>query len=202
MLPRLPDVTLLELLIATPTSLLALTCKFATGVQPIPTKPALSIRIDSTPPSVKAIVSAAGKKIPVLVSPDVVMAGADTEPACTVVTPVADNVEKAPVLAVVAPIGVLLIEPPEITGLVKVLPVNATPVIVPPVILGAVIVYVPSLIPSPTSLIWDIISRIVSFTPDGNIPSGAPFGGAALLSAGVREYFVYAMIFLDYSFIY
>jgi hypothetical protein len=42
---------------------------------------------------------------------------------------------------------------------------------------------------------------MVSFTPDGNIPSGAPFGGAALLSAGVREYFVYAMIFLDYNFI-
>jgi hypothetical protein len=49
-------------------------------------------------------VSAAGKKIPVLVSPIVVIAGADTEPACTVVTPVADNVENAPVDAVVAPI--------------------------------------------------------------------------------------------------
>jgi hypothetical protein len=146
-------------------------------------------------------VSAAGKKIPVLVSPVVVMDGADTVPACTVVTPVADNVENAPVDAVVAPIGVLLIEPPEITGLVKVLPVNATPVIVPPVITGAVMVYVPPRMPSPTSRICAIISRIVSFTADGNIPSGAPFGGAALLSAGVREYFVYAMIFLDYNFI-
>jgi hypothetical protein len=71
----------------------------------------------------------------------------------------------------------------------------------PPVITGAVMVYVPPLMPSPTSLIWDIISRIVSFTPDGSIPSGAPFGGAALLSAGVREYLVYAMIFLNYNFI-
>jgi hypothetical protein len=86
-------------------------------------------------------------------------------------------------------------------GLVKVFPVKAAPVIVPPVILGAVMVYVPPRIPSPTSLIWDIISRIVSFTADGNIPSGAPSGGAALLSAGVSEYFVYAMIFLDYNFI-
>jgi hypothetical protein len=55
--------------------------------------------------------------------------------------------------------------------------------------------------PSPTSRICAIISRIVSFTADGNIPSGAPFGGAALLLAGVREYLVYAMIFLDYNFI-
>jgi hypothetical protein len=55
--------------------------------------------------------------------------------------------------------------------------------------------------PSPTSRICAIISRIVSFTADGNIPSGAPSGGAALLLAGVREYFVYAMIFLDYNFI-
>jgi hypothetical protein len=39
------------------------------------------IRILSTPPSVKAIVSAAGKKIPVLVSPDGVIAGAVFEPA-------------------------------------------------------------------------------------------------------------------------
>jgi hypothetical protein len=31
---------------------------------------------------------------------------------------------------------------------------------------------------------------MVSFTPDGNIPSGAPSGGAALLFAGVKEYLV------------
>jgi len=49
------------------------------------------------------MVSVAGKKMPVLVSPDVVMAGAAAEPACTVVTPVADNVVNAPVEAVVAP---------------------------------------------------------------------------------------------------
>jgi hypothetical protein len=66
---------------------------------------------------------------------------------------------------------------------------------------GAVMVYVPPLMPSPQSRICAIISRIVSFTADGNIPSGAPFGGAALLLAGVREYLVYAMIFLDYNFI-
>jgi hypothetical protein len=35
---------------------------------PIPTLPLESILIDSTPPSEKAIVSAAGKKMPVLVS--------------------------------------------------------------------------------------------------------------------------------------
>ena len=49
------------------------------------------------------MVSAAGNHKPVLVSPDVVIAGADTVPACTVVTPVADNVVNAPVFAVVAP---------------------------------------------------------------------------------------------------
>jgi hypothetical protein len=37
-------------------------------------------------------VSAAGKKIPVLVSPVVVMAGSDTVPAEKVATPVADSV--------------------------------------------------------------------------------------------------------------
>jgi hypothetical protein len=41
---------------------------------------------------------------------------------------------------------------------------------------------------------------MVSFTAEGNIPSGAPSGGAAVLFAGVREYFVYAMIFLNYNF--
>jgi hypothetical protein len=37
---------------------------------------------------------------------------------------------------------------------------------------------------------------MVSLTADGSIPSGAPSGGVAVLLAGVREYFVYAMIFL------
>jgi hypothetical protein len=101
-----------------------------------------------------------------------------------------------------------VIEPPVIVALEleKVTPVTdppvivaallekVTPVIEPPVILGAVMVYVPSRIPSPTSRICAIISRIVSFTADGSIPSGAPSGGAALLLAGVSEYFVYAMI--------
>jgi hypothetical protein len=78
---------------------------------PIPTLPEESIRIDSTPPSEKAIVSAAGKKIPVLVSPVVVMAGAAAVPAGTVVTPVAVNVpasvtfcEASTVTAVVPPV--------------------------------------------------------------------------------------------------
>jgi hypothetical protein len=42
---------------------------------------------------------------------------------------------------------------------------------------------------------------MVSFTAEGNIPSGAPSGGAELLLAGVSEYFVYAMIFLNYNFL-
>jgi hypothetical protein len=103
-----------------------------------------------------------------------------------VVTPVADNVVNAPAAAVVPPIAELLI---------------VDPVIVPPVILGAVMVYVPSRIPSPQSRICAIISRIVSFTADGSIPSGAPSGGAAVLLDGVSEYFVYAMIFLNYNFL-
>jgi hypothetical protein len=45
-------------------------------------------RAASTPPSVNAMVSAAGKKIPVFVSPVVVIEGAAAEPAEKVVTPV------------------------------------------------------------------------------------------------------------------
>jgi hypothetical protein len=131
---------------------------------------------------------------PVIVAPELENVLATVAPL-KVVAPVADNVEKAPVEAVVAPIDVLLIVPP-----VTIIEEKVTPVIVPPVILGAVMVYVPSLIPSPQSLICAIISRIVSFTADGNIPSGAPSGGVAVLLAGVREYFVYAMIFLNYNF--
>jgi hypothetical protein len=123
---------------------------------------------------------------PVIVAPELENVLAVRLPETTVaplkvVAPVADNVEKAPVDAVVAPIAELLI---------------VEPVIVPPVILGAVMVYVPSRIPSPASRICAIISRMVSFTAEGSIPSGAPSGGAAVLLAGVREYFVYAMIFL------
>ena len=78
---------------------------------PIPTLPELSILMDSTPPSAKAMVSAAGKNIPVLVSPEVVIAGAEAEPACTVVTPVADSVVNAPDAGVVAPtVPLMLIE--------------------------------------------------------------------------------------------
>ena len=77
----------------------------------IPTLPLESIRIASAPPSEKAMVSAAGNQIPVLVSPVVVMAGSNAVPACTVVTPVADSVVNAPVDAVVAPIDMLLIVP-------------------------------------------------------------------------------------------
>ena len=48
---------------------------------PRPRLPDASRRIDSTPPSVKAIVSAAGKKMPVLVSPVVVIAAIVAVPA-------------------------------------------------------------------------------------------------------------------------
>jgi hypothetical protein len=102
------------------------------------------------------------------------------------------------------PVEVVTPVPPEATGNaldkpvieppVTIIEVKVTPVIEPPVILAAVMVYVPSRIPSPQSLICDIISRMVSFTADGSIPSGAPSGGAAVLLEGVREYFVYAMI--------
>jgi hypothetical protein len=48
---------------------------------PIPTFPDESIRIASAPPSAKAMVSAAGKKMPVFVSPTGDNAGAPTVPA-------------------------------------------------------------------------------------------------------------------------
>ena len=51
------------------------------GVTPRPRLPDESRRIDSVPPSVKAMVSAAGKNMPVLVSPELVMEGADAEPS-------------------------------------------------------------------------------------------------------------------------
>ena len=65
----------------------------------------------SAPPSVNAIVSAAGKKIPVFVSPEVVMAGAAALPAENVATPLALSVVNAPVFGVVAPtVPLMLIE--------------------------------------------------------------------------------------------
>jgi hypothetical protein len=53
-------------------------------VVPIPTLPEESNLTDSTPPSVKAIVSAAGEYIPVLLSPVNVILGAEAEPAALV----------------------------------------------------------------------------------------------------------------------
>ena len=50
----------------------------------------------STPPSVKAMVSAAGKNIPVLVSPVLVIDGAVSEPSANEATPVTDTFETVP----------------------------------------------------------------------------------------------------------
>jgi len=94
------------------------------GITPIPTLPLAVIRIASTPPSLKAMVSAAGKNMPVFVSPLVVNAGNAAVPACKVVTPVALSVVNAPVDGVVSPIVPLRIAP------VK---VNAVPLVVAPV---------------------------------------------------------------------
>lgn len=55
---------------------------------PMPTFALLSIRIASTPPSVKAMVSAAGKWMPVLLSPDGAIAGAAAVPEMTAKAPV------------------------------------------------------------------------------------------------------------------
>ena len=65
----------------------------------MPTLPADVIRIASAPPSEKAMVSAAGKKMPVLVSPVVVMAGSAAVPAEKVATPVTPNVPDAVIFA-------------------------------------------------------------------------------------------------------
>ena len=59
---------------------------------PIPTLPDASIRMLSTPPSEKAIVSAAGKKIPVFKSPTVVIEGAVTEPFAKDTAPLTDTI--------------------------------------------------------------------------------------------------------------
>ena len=57
--------------VAPPTEMLPFACKF----------PDELIRMASAPPSAKAIVSAAGKNNPVLVSPEVVIDGKETLPA-------------------------------------------------------------------------------------------------------------------------
>jgi hypothetical protein len=56
----------------------------ALGVTPKPKFPEELIRIDSVPPTEKAMVSAAGKKIPVFVSPLVVNVGNAAFPALNV----------------------------------------------------------------------------------------------------------------------
>jgi hypothetical protein len=78
-------------------------------VLPIDTPPDEWMRIASTPPSAKAMVSAAGKNIPVLVSPVVVMAGAAAEPAGNVVAPLALN---APVIAAPDDVIATMVVPP------------------------------------------------------------------------------------------
>jgi hypothetical protein len=63
-----------------PTINLVLLALPVVAVVPIKRLPLESIRIASAPPSEKAIVSAAGKKIPVLGSPDVVITGVPAAP--------------------------------------------------------------------------------------------------------------------------
>ncbi len=65
---------------------------------PLPIKmlPALLIRIRSVPAVVIAVTSAAGKKRPLFVSPEVVSAGADAVPAESVVTPLTVSEVRVP----------------------------------------------------------------------------------------------------------
>jgi len=91
-------------------------------------------------------VSAAGKKMPVLVSPVVVMLGVPTAPAAKVAVDDADIVVAATVLGVVAP-KVPLSAPPVIVGLVRVLFVKVSVVALPTkvsVAAGSVMVVVPA----------------------------------------------------------
>ena len=75
---------------------------------PIKRFPLLSILIASVPPSVKAMVSAAGENIPVFVSPVNVMLGADTVPAANVDTPVWLTV---PVTEMPDPVTATMVDP-------------------------------------------------------------------------------------------
>jgi len=86
---------------------------------PMPTSPADVILSDSVPPSVKAIVSAAGNQIPVLVSPVVVIDGAAAEPAAKVAMLEAVSVVKVPAAADEPPIVVPSIVPPLMSVVVK-----------------------------------------------------------------------------------
>jgi hypothetical protein len=85
----------------------------AADVVPTSKLPLESILAASAPPSVKAIVSAAGKNMPVFVSPVVVIAGSAAEPAENVATPVALSVPvtERPVEEILI-VGVVYVLPP------------------------------------------------------------------------------------------
>ena len=99
-----------------------------------PTFPLESIRIDSVPPSLNAIVSAAGKKMPVLVSPVGTMAGEAAVPVPLVIRVVEVRVGMTPVVIVpVVELSVVIV--PEVK-------VAAVPVVVPAVKVGMVAVVI------------------------------------------------------------
>ena len=124
------------------------------GVTPSPKLPELSNLAISAPPSEKAMVSAAGKKMPVLVSPAVVILGVPAAPAAKVAVDDADIVVAATVLGVVAP------KVPFIAAPVSVLLVNVSVVALPTkvsVAAGSVKVVVPATAVAVTVVVPDVV---------------------------------------------
>ena len=104
-------------------------------VSPIPILPLESMRTASVPCVAMAAVSAAGKKMPVLVSPVGTMAGEDAVPAPLVIRVVATSVGIVPVV-IVAAVDVVVPKVP--VGIVPVVIVAAVDVVVPKVPVGIV----------------------------------------------------------------
>ena len=104
-----------------PEAVLVVTCphpatsRGEVGVVPMPTRPLLSMRRRSVPPVLTAAVSAAGKKIPVLVSPVVVILGAAALPA-------ANSTVEALVVVTMVPVaaGIVTVKSLAVLGVVRV----------------------------------------------------------------------------------
>jgi hypothetical protein len=138
-----------------------LTSSFEAGlVVPIPTFPLESIRIASAPPSANATVSAAGKKMPVLVSPVGEIAGAAAVPVPLVILVMDVRVGITPV--VIVPVVLLSVATVPV--------VELRFVIVPVVIVAAVDVVVPnvpvSIVPVVTlavGKVWAKLATVMRF---------------------------------------
>jgi len=126
----------------------------------MPTRPLLSILNASEPPSPNAMVSALGKKIPVLESPVGVMDGAAVDPAATVVTP--ETLRLLNVEVPIVSIPAILPLPP--VAVIDTVAIPEEKVAVTPVPTKLIVLAVPMVVPS---------SLITIPVPEATIPVSA-----------------------------